>query len=93
MATELLTKFINMLQEYDRELNLFFSEGVYYFCGPIHDLNVSDEAVRFLTSINMTRDELRRYLVELQNIKDSLCKDGLQDVRKKFKILYSDSRH
>lgn len=85
MTTELLTKFINMLQEYDRELNLFFSKGVYYFCGPVHNLNVSDEAVASLTSINMARDELGRFLVELQNIKDCLCKDISRDVRQTLK--------
>lgn len=89
MATELLTKFINMLQEYDRELNLFFSKGVYYFCGPIPDLNVSDKAVGSLTNINVTRDELGCFLIQLQNIKGSLCKDISRDVRKALNTQYT----
>ncbi len=85
MATELLTKFINMLQEYDRALNLFFSKGVYYFCGPIHNLNVSDEAVGSLVNITTIHDELGGLLITLQNIKDSLCKDMSRDVRSTLK--------
>lgn len=84
-ATELLSELIKTLQDYQHELDLFFSKGVYYFCGPIHCPDLSEGAVGSLTSIDATRDELGRFLIEFGRIKDSLCIDITRDVTKSLK--------
>ena len=83
-VTELLGRFINMLQEYDRELGVFFSKGVYYFCSADQSNNVSETSIAKLALVDRERDELRKLLIKLQHIKDCLCKDISRDVSYKI---------
>ena len=78
-ATELLTKFINTLQECDRELDFFFSKGIYYFCTPIPSLTISETSVARLALVDQERHELHRLLIKLQHIK-LVCRNILRDV-------------
>ena len=78
-ATELLTRFISTLQECDRELDFFFSKGVYYFCTPNPSLNISETSVARLALVDQERHELHRLLIKLQHIK-LVCRDILRDV-------------
>ncbi|RYP67965.1 hypothetical protein DL769_005612 [Monosporascus sp. CRB-8-3] len=80
MTTALLRKLINTIQEYIRELDLFFSKGVYYFHSFAHSTNVSGPAIVSLTTIDRVRDELGRLSKKLQNFKDNLSKDISQEV-------------
>ncbi|RYP03607.1 hypothetical protein DL764_005037 [Monosporascus ibericus] len=80
MATALLGELINTIQEYARELDLFFSKGVYYFRGFTHSTNVSGRAIVSLATIDRVRDELGRLSIKLQNFKDNLAKDIAREV-------------
>ncbi|RYP46530.1 hypothetical protein DL768_007277 [Monosporascus sp. mg162] len=80
MTTALLRELINTIQEYVRELDLFFSKWVYYFCGFTHSTNVSDRAIVSLTTIDKVRDELERLSIKLHNFMDNLAKDISREV-------------
>ncbi|RYP33757.1 hypothetical protein DL767_004624 [Monosporascus sp. MG133] len=80
MTTALLRELINTIQEYIRELDLFFSKGVYYFHGFTHSTNVSGPAIGSLTTIDTVRGELERLSDKLQNFKDNLAKDISREV-------------
>ncbi|RYP15963.1 hypothetical protein DL765_005403 [Monosporascus sp. GIB2] len=80
MTTALLRELTTTIQEYSRELDLFFSKGVYYFRGFTHSTNVSGPAIVSLTTIDRVRDELGRLSVKLQNFKDNLSNDISREV-------------
>ncbi|RYO94247.1 hypothetical protein DL766_002243 [Monosporascus sp. MC13-8B] len=80
MTTALLRELTTTIQEYSREIDLFFSKGVYYFRGFTHSTNVSGPAIVSLTAIDRVRDELGRLSMKLQNFKDNVSNDISREV-------------
>ncbi|RYP92940.1 hypothetical protein DL770_000990 [Monosporascus sp. CRB-9-2] len=76
MTTALLQELISTIQEYDSELDLFFSKGVYYFHSFTHSTNVSGPAIRSLTTIDGVRDELGRLSIKLKESEDKIANIG-----------------